>query len=164
MDSSTYSQVSLGAGILSAAGEGGADNGRDGVLARGTGELSAGGLRDGGGDLADDALMRVLLDLECRRHGGWWIVWARMWVLKSTRSTTSIIGRRDGQPRMRKPDWTEWLAFVLRECLSQVLLAALNSKVELCDARLCVFVCAEAIPITFVYPQFAQKPRPGDGC
>jgi len=72
MDSSTYSQVSLGAGILSAAGEGGADNGRDGVLARGTGELSAGGLRDGGGDLADDALMRVLLDLECRRHGGWY--------------------------------------------------------------------------------------------
>lgn len=81
----TYREVSLGAGILPATGDGSADDGGDGVLAAGAGQVAVGSVGDGGGCRADEAaLVHGMVDdgildgagdrrvpLELKRHGSW---------------------------------------------------------------------------------------------
>lgn len=78
----TYGEITLGARILPTAGEGSADNGRDGVLAGGAGQLSMSSLGDGAGgrpyeaalvgDMVEDGISDNVLDavpLDLDRHG-----------------------------------------------------------------------------------------------
>ena len=53
----TYSQIALGASILPAAGERGTNNGRDGMVALGTGQVTVGGFGDSLGDGANCAVV-----------------------------------------------------------------------------------------------------------
>jgi hypothetical protein len=82
--SATYSKIALGARILPPAGEGGANDGRDGVLASGSGQVPLGRLGDGGSggadeaafarDMVDDGVLDDVLDgvpLDLDRHGSW---------------------------------------------------------------------------------------------
>ena len=56
-DGMTYSQVALGAGICPAASEGGTNDGRDGMVAFGTGQVTVGGFGDSLGDGANSAVV-----------------------------------------------------------------------------------------------------------